>query len=186
MAAPKVTADGFPHVESVPDIDEQSFDVAAKNYNRMMDDIDRALIGKWYGMPAGKEAHNGYAYYRCGRRGKPNTIFAQNILRQFGWLPAPAGTRAHGYEVDGDEGVYMYARIDVYRNMKKIQAKARQEKERGALRAVANPALAFRDGEDGDALARRGVTASVVSYETGTASFDEMAERARSDAKRGR
>lgn len=185
---PKIVADAtsLPNVEFSPDIDEQSFDRAVQFYDRMVSDLDKSLIGHWYGMPPGKEPHNGYVYHRCGRRGKPGTIERVHILKQFQWLPAPAGTRCTGFEVDGDEGVYMYARIDVYRNMKKIQAKARNEKAKASLRQVSNPALAFRDGDDGDALAKRGVTASVVSYETGTATFDELAEKARSEARKGR
>lgn len=176
----------LPRVTATPDIDDETFDRAAAIYDRMLADVDIGMVGTWYGMPADKHPSRGYVYHRCGLRGKPMSQERAATLRQYGWIDAPKGTRLGGCESDGDNGHYMYVRVDLYRRMKDFQARARAEKERRKLHPLQRMAGDFFAGEQGDTLRRHGVTIETTHAETGQASFDEIAERNRQAAGRAK
>jgi hypothetical protein len=168
----------IPHIESVPDLDELAFDeAAAKWYGGMMDALDRKIpIGRPYGMPPEKEPSKGYVYFRCGLRGKSHAEAQCAQLKAFKWLIAPKGTRFYGYESDGENGLYMYCRLDLYQVMHEYRNTARQLKAWNAVKSAENLA---NDINSDARLYKAGVRAEVTSVETGKATFDEMAEQQR-------
>lgn len=181
------TDTSMPRIESVPDIDEMAFDQAVKTYDSMMNHIDRSMIGKWFGMPPDRAPERGYCYTRAGLKGKAMTMERGMTLRAYGWRPAPPGTKCGGFLMDGENGEYWYARIDVYRKMKEHQEKARKEKfARTIGRMLKNPTAEILDGEDGDELRKHGVTVEVSDVETGSATFDEIQEKQRQEKLRAR
>jgi hypothetical protein len=168
----------IPHIESVPDLDELAFDeAAAKWFSGMMNALDRKIpIGRPYGMPAEKEPSKGYVYFRCGLRGKSHAEAQAQQLRAWKWLPAPKGTRFYGFESDGENGLYVYCRFDVYQHMHEYKNAARQMR---ALTAVKSAENLVADVNNDDRLRKAGVRAEVTSVQTGSATFDELAEQQR-------
>lgn len=168
----------IPHIESVPDLDELAFNEAAQQWmSGMMSAIDRKLpLNRPYGMPPDKAPERGYVYYRCGLRGKSHAEAQAQQLRMWKWIPAPKGTRFYGYESDGENGLYMYTRIDLYQLMHERLYIARQIKALGAVKTAES--LADSVVAD-DRLRKAGVRAEVTSVETGTATFDEIQEAQR-------
>ena len=175
-----------PRVEGVRDIDDETFDKAAAIYDKMLADVDIGMIGRWYGMPPDRAPERGYVYHRCGIRGSSMAEERSATLRQYGWINAPHGTRLGGCEQDGDNGHYMYVRVDLYGRMKDHQAAARAEKERRKLHPLKRMQDEFFAGEQGDALRKHGVGVEVVNPQVGSASFDELAERNRQQAARAK
>lgn len=171
--------DNGPRIESVPDIDELAFEHARRNYDTMMNAIERTMIGKWFGMPPEK-APPRYCYTRAGLRGRPGTLEREATLRAYGFQPAPKGTQYGGFLTDGEQGSYWYAPVDLYQRMKDVQNRTRAESYARNMRAaLAKPAQAFYANEDGEALARNGVEIGIAGVETGSATFDEVMEAER-------
>lgn len=168
-----------PHVEFAPDIDEMEFERARRGYERMMTEIEANMIGKWFGMPPDKEPPR-YAYSRAGLKGRPGTIEREAILRAYGWRPAPPGTRCGGFLMDGDNGSYWYAPMDIVHKMNETRDAARARRYGNNMKAaLKRPQNEFYSGEDGEQLAKHGVEIGIAGVETGTATFDEVAESER-------
>lgn len=178
---------------NVDDIEQDTMvaDLLAKsqrgleNYTKALGDIDRGLIGRWYGMPSRMQA-DGWVFYRCGLRSSAHAVAIAYMLQQHGWVQAPPGLRCVGFETDAEGGLYLCCPPETYGRMKNIESQARRKRSRGEIASLDGFATSLGQLGAGVEIERMDVSMGQASLGDVNASVTDAQLRSRAQAQRSR
>lgn len=98
----------------------QQSEAAFKNYQRMLSDVEKQMLGQFVGVP---EKLKTWVFYRVGLRNSSIAQAMAHMMRQQGWLDAPRSVKMIGTEYfDGSDGaLIIMIPQDGYRRAKDIE-----------------------------------------------------------------
>lgn len=141
---------------------------AAKRYQDLVRDIGHKTTGTWYGVP-GLTDSGEWVFYRAGTKASAAAHALAHLMKQQGWVDAPAGVRCIGFEAwDAGEGggLYLAAPRHVYREMCDIADKIRRRR---------SPTTSSLTEEIGSRLAGTGASIERLEVDLGEAGEQEFA-----------
>lgn len=139
---------------------------AFANYEKMLSDVDRELIGVFYDYPPRLEGR--VVFYRPGLRSSATANALASMLKAQGWLEAPRGTKHRGTEFyDGDDdGLILMAPLEVHKRMQNVEELAKRKR--------ANREIAGLDGFANE-MKSMGVVIEEFDTKVGAASAPDIA-----------